>query len=98
MSKRKSSNAGNGGLQVSPEISAVAQKLTMISRSLGAIAVRMAPSRPRKLKDQVHFLNRLGFDRNEVAAILGSTPGSVSVRMSERKKGKRGKGKRRGKN
>ena len=98
MPKKTMNNAKKDSNKDLPDISLLVDQLTMISRALGAVAVRLAPSRPKKLQDQVHFLSRLGFDRHAVAAILGSTPGSMSVRMSEGRKPKRVKGKRRGKN
>ena len=43
-----------------------------------------------KLKEQVALMSRAGFDRNEMATLLGTTPNSISVRMAEQKaRGKR---------
>ncbi len=39
-----------------------------------------------KLKEQVSVMSRAGFDRNEIAGLLGTTPNSVSVRLNELKK------------
>jgi len=75
---------------------AILNRLVLISRTLGTIALRFAPSRPRTLSERAHFLGALGFDRNEVAAILTTTAASVSVRLSERRAGKRKKRKPRG--
>ena len=44
-----------------------------------------------KLKEQVALMSRAGFDRNEMATLLGTTPNSISVRMAELKG--QGKGK-----
>jgi hypothetical protein len=38
-----------------------------------------------KLKEQVDFMSRAGFDRNDMARLLGTTPNSISVRMAELK-------------
>ncbi len=39
-----------------------------------------------KLKEQVAFMSRAGFDRNQMAQLLGTTPNSISVRLNELKK------------
>jgi hypothetical protein len=40
----------------------------------------------KKLKDQVSLMARAGFERVEMAEILGTTPNSISVRLNELKK------------
>lgn len=39
-----------------------------------------------KLKEQVSVMSRAGFDRNEIADLLDTTPNSVSVRLNELKR------------
>lgn len=39
-----------------------------------------------KLKQQVSVMSRAGFDRNEIADLLDTTPNSVSVRLNELKR------------
>jgi len=39
----------------------------------------------KTFKKGVDLMSRAGFARNEIAAILGSTPNSVSVRLNELK-------------
>jgi hypothetical protein len=74
------------------------EKINVICRSLGVLAMRFSPTRPKTDNERIHFLQSLGFDRNEIAAILSTTPGTVSVRLSE-SKSKKGKGQKgRGKN
>jgi hypothetical protein len=42
--------------------------------------------RGMRLKEQVSLMSAAGFDRNEMARILGTTPNSVSVRLNELKR------------
>jgi len=75
----------------------VAWSLGVISRSLAVIALRFSRSRLKSDKARVQYLKRFGFDRNDIAAILGTTPGTVSVRLSEKSSPKRARRKKRGK-
>jgi len=68
-----------------PDSRAILEKLTLISKSLGILALRFAPKRHKSNKERIHFLDALGFDRNEISAILSTTPGTVSVSLSMRK-------------
>lgn len=46
----------------------------------------------RKLLDQITLLHRAGFRPVEIAALLGTTPNSVSVQLSaQKRRGKRAK-------
>jgi len=80
-----------------PDLTHLVHRLTIIGRSLGALALRFAPSRPKTVGDRSRFLKSLGFSYNEIAGILGTTPKTVSVRLAEghprrpRKKKARGK-------
>jgi CRP-like cAMP-binding protein len=75
----------------------VGRSLQTIGRSLAAIAMRFSRSHLKTDKARIHYLQGLGFDRNEIAAILGTSPATVSVRLSERRSGKQTRRKRRGK-
>lgn len=75
----------------------VSRSLQAISRSLAAIALRVSRSQLKTDKARIHYLQGLGFDRNDIAGILGTTPATVSVRLSERRSGKETPRKRRGK-
>ncbi len=70
----------------SPENSAdlhdLPKRLTTISRSLGLIALRVSPVRREKQVQQIHFLNSMGFDRHDIAAMLATTANTVSVALS----------------
>jgi hypothetical protein len=68
-----------------------------ISRSLGVIAMRVSRSQLKTDAARIKYLQGLGFDRNGIAGILGTTPATVSVRLSESRSGKKNQRKRRGK-
>lgn len=40
----------------------------------------------KKQRDQLSILDRAGLDRHEIAEVLGTTPGTVSVELSILKK------------
>jgi hypothetical protein len=69
-----------------------------IGRSLGAIAMRLYRSQLKTNTARIKYLQGLGFDRNDIAGILGTTPATVSVRLSEGRSAKKNRRKRRGKN
>lgn len=72
--------------------------LKAISRSLGAIALRLSRSQLKTDKVRIKYLQALGFDRNDIAGILDTTPATVSVRLSEHRSGKKDQRKKHGKN
>lgn len=76
----------------------VASNLVSISRSLAAIALRLSRSSLKTDKERIHYLEGLGLDRNDIAGILGTTPGTVSVRLSEKRSSRTRSRSRRGKN
>jgi CRP-like cAMP-binding protein len=61
-------------------------KLKRISLCLGVLALRFSHHRFKKDVDRISFLSKLGFDRHEIAAMLDTTPLSVSVAMTKLKK------------
>jgi DNA-directed RNA polymerase specialized sigma24 family protein len=67
------------------DLSSINTALTQISRSLAVLALRLSPHRPKTDTEQIYYLHGLGFERHEISAILGTTPGTVSVRLSEKK-------------
>lgn len=71
--------------------------LKAIGRSLAAMALRLARSQLKTNKARIHYLQGLGFDRNDIAGILGTTPGTVSVELSVRRSGKQRRRRKRGK-
>lgn len=75
----------------------VGRSLQAICRSLAAIVLRISRSQLKTDKARIHYLQGFGFDRNDIAGILGTTPATVSVRLSERRSRKQTARKRRGK-
>lgn len=57
---------------------------TELDKTLKLLA--LVAVRGMKLKEQVSFMSRAGFERNQMARLLGTTPNSISVRLSELKK------------
>jgi len=69
------------------------KKLDALNRKLDtlikvvAISSRMETiMKGKKQKEQIQILSRLGLSRNVIALMLGTTPLTVSVRLSEMKK------------
>jgi len=83
-----------------PEESAVSApqlsnaELKRISLCLGVLALRLGHHRFKRDNDRIPFLSKLGFDRHEIAAILDTTPLSVSVAMTNLKKKSKNRTKR----
>jgi hypothetical protein len=49
----------------------------------------------RKQREQIKILDRAGFGQSDIAALVGSTPKAVSVRLAEiRKEARAGAGRR----
>ena len=75
-----------------PEESAVSApqlsnaELKRISLCLGVLALRLGHHKFKRDNDRIPFLSKLGFDRHEIAAILDTTPLTVSVAMTKLKK------------
>ena len=80
-------NSGEAAVSLAPLL----DRLSTISRSLGVLALRLSPTRLKNDEQRIYFLQGLGFDRNEIAGILGKSPETVSVRLSERKRKRRRK-------
>jgi len=62
-----------------------------IANCLGFLTVRFSDYRKKPKGEGIAFLNSLGFDRHAIAAILDTTPGAVSVRLSQLKASKKRK-------
>lgn len=64
--------------------------LADISAQLSQLArlVALSVVSDKKQRDQILILSRAGMNRHEIADILGTTPGTVSVELSVLKKAK----------
>ncbi len=79
------------------DLSEISSHLASISKSFAVIAMRLSPTKPASVAERAKFLSGLGLETRDIAKILGTTPGTVSVKLSEAKNsGKRRK--RSGKN
>ena len=82
-----------------PDLAPLSDSLLTISRSLAVIALRLSHVRNAGNDQQIHFLNTLGIGRHDIAAIVGTTPNTVSVTLSTGRGKKRTRqSRRRGKN
>lgn len=61
-------------------------ELKKISLCLGVLSLRLTHHKFKSDKDRIPFLGALGFNRHEIAAILDTTPLSVSVAQTNLKK------------
>lgn len=89
MATRKPREAAESSREALISLTPLAERLGTISKSLGVLALRLSPTRPKNSRERAHCLRGLGFDRNEIAGILGTTPETVSARLSEKKRRRR---------
>ena len=68
------------------------QTLAKIDQILRILAV--AATRDMKQRDQIALLDQAGMQPKDIAEFLGTSPNTVSVRLSALRKGKRSNGKR----
>lgn len=64
--------------------------IPVIARSLAYLCVQVGELKDKGLTEQAAFLEAAGVDRKDVAAMLGTTYGSISVLLSNVKRGKKG--------
>jgi DNA-directed RNA polymerase specialized sigma24 family protein len=62
---------------------------SQLDKTLRLLALVSIEGRPQK--EQVRLLDRSGFKQGEIAAIVGSTPKAISVRLAEIRRGKKGR-------
>jgi hypothetical protein len=81
--------------QESPNSELILDRLTLISRSLGILALRLSTARRKSDAEQVNYLETLGFERDDIAAMLALSPKSVRDQIYRHRKAKgRSKGSR----
>jgi hypothetical protein len=71
--------------RASTSFSVESQSLRQIANTLGFLALGFSDYKEKTDTEQILFLSNLGFDRNSIAAIVGTTLNTVSVRLSEAK-------------
>jgi len=92
--QRRNVTPGEATIDLAP----VLERLTSISRSLGVVALRLSRMGLKAEAQPIHFLRALGFDRQEIATILRTTPASVSTILSRGRPRRRKARTSRGKN
>jgi DNA-binding NarL/FixJ family response regulator len=75
--------------ETAPQLENISTRLDQAIRLLAMFVVA-----DKKQREQISILSRAGLDRHEIAEILGTTPGTVSVELSILKKLSRRKEKR----
>jgi len=68
---------------MTPALKDAAESLRQIAKCLGYIVVNAGELKDKKDADKIPILHHLGFDRHQIAAVLRTTPETVSVRLSE---------------
>lgn len=58
------------------------EALQQIATCLGYIVLQMSSLKEAKNPEKIRFLSKFGFNRNQLAAILDSTPGTMSKELS----------------
>jgi len=61
----------------------ISKSLQQIANCLGYIVVHTSEMKDKNDADKIPIFYNLGFDRFHIASVLGTTPGTVSVRLSE---------------
>jgi hypothetical protein len=68
--------------------------LKIIARSFAVFALRLAPKKFKNDTERIPFLKGIGLSNSEIAQILGTTAGTVAVRLSVDAKSKKKKEKK----
>lgn len=76
---------------MSDELAVDQRWLAVIGRSLAYICAQSAGINTKTLAEQASFLESLGLERVEVAAMLGITNASITEALSRAKRNKKGK-------
>lgn len=66
------------------------QWVPVIARSLAYLCIQVGELKEKSLADKAAFLEAAGIERRDVAAMLGTTYGSVTETLSKAKRAKKG--------
>jgi CRP-like cAMP-binding protein len=91
MAREKSAQTQKEAAQIAKSLEQLTATTQQIAHCLAVLTIRFSDYRRKPKSECIPFLRDLGFDRNAIAAILGSTPDSVSVQLSKLKASKKGK-------
>lgn len=72
------------------EADSVHQWLPIIGRSLAYLCVQAGELKEKSLADKAAFLESVGIERKTVAAMLGTTYGTITETLSKIKRSKKG--------
>jgi len=72
------------------------QWIPVVARSLAYLCIQVGELKDKSLAEKAMFLEAAGIERKDVAAMLGTTYGSVSETLSKAKRAKKGDKKRNG--
>lgn len=68
---------------------ALGASIDRLARSLAVLAVYSSPYKDKPDTQRIPFLAALGFERDDIAAILDTTPGTVKKQLSITRTGQR---------
>ncbi len=86
MAKKRPKSVNKGADTTDSEMPFDNSELKKISLCLGVLTLRLTHHKFKTDKDRIPFLTKIGFNRHEIAAILDTTPLSVSVVQTNKKK------------
>lgn len=86
----------SGDAQLSNQEGIYQQWVPVIARSLAYLCIQVGELKDKSLAEKAMFLEAAGIERREVAALLGTTYGSVSETLSKAKRTKKGDKKKSG--
>ena len=72
------------------------QWVPVIARSLAYLCIQVGELKEKSLADKAAFLEAAGIGRKDVAAMLGTTYGSVTETLSKAKRNRKGESKKSG--
>lgn len=91
MAKQQDAQSNEATLRIAESLQQLTMTTQQIANSLAFLTMRFSDYRKKPNTERIPFLNNLGFDRHAIAAILDTTPNTVSVRLSQLKASKQDK-------
>jgi CRP-like cAMP-binding protein len=83
MAKTKGQDLPSEIYRTAIDLAKLEHHLGVVSRCLGVLALRLAPTRPKTDASRVAILGACGFDRNEIAEMLSISRQTASNRLAE---------------
>ncbi|MFQ6091120.1 MAG: hypothetical protein ACE5OR_00305 [bacterium] len=85
MAKRKDPDVRKEDPRIAQQLQGATLALQQIANSLGYMVLQMSDLKDKNNSEKMPMLTSLGFDRKAIAAILRTTPETVSVTLSKMK-------------